>query len=65
MAMPGSRSDVYRWAGTFAAVYVLALTILMAFFVWWTHEPAFPPSVGKESCAPYRDSNPSTDSCLA
>jgi hypothetical protein len=63
--MPKIRSDVYRWLGTFAGVYVLALTIFTIVAVWWTREPAFPPNVGKEICALYRNVESSTASCLA
>jgi hypothetical protein len=65
MGNPKTRSGAYLWLGTFAGVYLLVLTVFIIFAATWSSEPQLPPSTGKETCAPYRDGDRSTTSCLA
>jgi hypothetical protein len=65
MGTPKTRSDAYLWLGTFAGVYMLVMTVFTIFSAAWSSKPQLPPSSGNETCAPYRDVNRSTVSCLA
>lgn len=65
MRNPKTRSGAYLWLGTFAGVYMLVLTAFLVLAAVWSSEPLLPPSTGKGTCAPYRDADRSTVSCLA
>lgn len=65
MGTPKTRRDTYLWLGTFAGVFMLVMTVFIIFSAAWSSKPQFPPSTGKHTCAPYRDGDRSTASCLA